>query len=724
MRSFTFKWPQPADEVFVTGTFDSWAKTTRLDRVGQGFERTLEFPDSPGKIVYKFVVDGRWELDTTAPQEKDDQGIVNNILLPEQMDKVEEASQAAAINNLVPDSTSVQLAGAVPLESKKEAQQKDKPEVTEGGSSGAAATLNSAAPDSTTAQLAAAVPLEDKQALASTPGSFPETPAADLNKEVKVDPLPAADGAVNPIKLQPGEQVPKDFSAGAVDSHVTLDKESYEKSDRIPGVETTLPYVTGNMIPESSLPITGANDVNINTVAPESTTANLAGEVPLEPKVPDIVKKSQEQAEVEPEASANSEEVKEKAAVEDELLAKVPEAPSTSEGTAGKGTEKSETDKTGVETVLAATSTAGAAALGAATSAGEVALGAAITAAETAGPVAAGAATKAGGAAAGVAAQASDAAANIASVVTTVATDAANSLSNAVKGVLPGATHEAETVVQEKQKAAIDSVSPEVPAEVKESMREAGASPEAAVNSAAVEEKKGYEAELLEKVKPAEAVGGSSAEATEKVKAAEETKPTGESRPAEENKLAAVTNMEAIETLPKVEPAEAPQAETKPKPSDEGTVLAVEPPQPIEAVKAVDEAKPSETPKPVEEAKPTEDSAPAVTALAAEPPKPTEEVKAVDVAPSTETPKATEETKPTKPATAVPAPTEIEAVRPAVEQAATAEQAAPVEAAAKHAAPNGTTNTTAGASSSKATSDKKKKHRISGFFNKLKEKLK
>ena len=57
------------------------------------------------------------------------------------------------------------------------------------------------------------------------------------------------------------------------------------------------------------------------------------------------------------------EEVKEKEKVEDELLSKVPEVPSTSEGTAGKGTEKSETDKTILETVTATVAGLGAAAV-------------------------------------------------------------------------------------------------------------------------------------------------------------------------------------------------------------------------------------------------------------------------------------------------------------------------------------------------------------------------
>ncbi|AEO59235.1 carbohydrate-binding module family 48 protein [Thermothelomyces thermophilus ATCC 42464] len=711
MRSYTFKWPHDAEEVYVTGTFDDWTKSERLERVGQVFQKTVTFPDSVDKVLYKFVVDGSWTTDHTAPQEKDQEGNDNNVLLAEQMDKLEEASQAAAINNLVPEFTTAQLAGTVPLETNKEGEkQKDEKDEGQVATSGAA-ILSSAAPESTTAQLAAEVPREEKKEKDIPPGGFPETPATELEKEVKVEPLPAAEGAINPIKLEPGEEVPKDITAGAaVDSHVTLDKDSYEKSDRIPGIETTLPSVSGNIIPESSLPVAAPDVATISTVTPESTTAKLAGDVPLEPKVPEVVKKSQEEAKVEPEASANSEEVKEKAAVEEELLNKVAEAPSTSEGTAGKGTEKAETDKTAPENVVAA-----------ATTASEVALGAAITAAGAAIPLA------------------SDAAAKASDVAADVASKAA---------AAPGAAQAQE---EEKQKTAIDSVSPEVPTEVKESLREAGESPEAAVNTAAVVEKKEYEAELLEKVEPAKAVDESSTKVAE-----------GEDVASTEGAKAIIAQAEAEESLPKPieEPAsaEAPQAETEPKPAEEATALAVEPPQPTEAVKTVDEAKSTETPKPAEEEKPSdiklaEGIAPAVTATAVEPPKPAEAVKAVDVAEPAEATKAADEPKAAEPAVTTepaktadepkpvetPAATEgpaaVEAAEPAAEHAAATEPAAPTtEAAAttkvddaKPVTNGSTTDTPASkatdGATDKATSDKKKKHRISGFFSKLKSKF-
>lgn len=43
----------PADEVYVTGTFDNWAKSVRLNKVGTAHEKTVELPKSDEKILYK-----------------------------------------------------------------------------------------------------------------------------------------------------------------------------------------------------------------------------------------------------------------------------------------------------------------------------------------------------------------------------------------------------------------------------------------------------------------------------------------------------------------------------------------------------------------------------------------------------------------------------------------------------------------------------------------------
>lgn len=302
------------------------------------------------------------------------------------------------------------------------------------------------------------------------PGAFPGTPANELDKPIGIAPLPAADGAINPITLAPGEKVPETITAQSTTSHVKLDKESYEKSDALGGVDTTLPPISSTTIPESSLPMGGNQSVTINSVGPSSTTAALAGNVPLEPKVPAVVKESQGKAGVDPEASAVAAEVEDKAQVEDELKSKVPEAPSTSEGTAGVGTEKSENSTGGI---LAAVTAAGGAAIAAV-------YGAKDTVVEKSAPAV--------------------------DQATISATDAANqNLPDSVKEKLPVSAQEA--LAAHNKETTREEVSPEVPAEVKQSITDAGKSPEAAGNTVAVEDKKIVEAELLKEVKTVPADG-------------------------------------------------------------------------------------------------------------------------------------------------------------------------------------------------------------------------
>lgn len=393
--------------------------------------------------------------------------------------------------------------------------------------------MNSVGLDSTTGQLAKDVPLEkDNKTETETkpeglPGTFPETPAADdLNKPIGISPLPAAAGAVNPIKLAPGEPVPKELQTADLNSNVKLDPESYEKSDALPGVDlsaATLPPVAGTMIPESSLPM-GNGSPHINSVSANSTTAALAAQVPKEPKVPEVVKESQDKAGVDPEASGVASEVAEKGQVEDELKEKVPEAPSTSEGTAGKGTEKSEGDKSLLETATAAAAGIGAA---------------------------------------------------VAAVAVATKDKAIEQTPDSVKEKLPTSVQDA--IGTNAKETKIEEVSPEVPTEVKDSIVEAGKGPEAAGNTAAVEEKKAVEAELLKEVKPVEAVSDAPKEVSPEVptEVKESIAEAGKSPEAAAN-TEAVEDKKAVEAelLKEAKPVEAAGDATK----TEEAPKVVEPP--------------------------------------------------------------------------------------------------------------------------------------------------
>ncbi|KAH0140265.1 hypothetical protein KCU67_g14915, partial [Aureobasidium melanogenum] len=183
------------------------------------------------------------------------------------------------------------------------------------------------------------------------PGAYAPSTAQEENEDTQafgVNPIPATAGIGNPIKLPAGEPVPHPSTITSNTVHSTVrDGSQYGVSDTgapvLPPVLDSqseaeangasmfnLPSIGGNMIPESSLPMGDGNNRLPNfenaftsSVAPQSTTAQLAGQVPLEPRgtrgVPEVVSESQEAAHVSPEAAANPEAVREKAAVENEL---------------------------------------------------------------------------------------------------------------------------------------------------------------------------------------------------------------------------------------------------------------------------------------------------------------------------------------------------------------------------------------------------------------------
>ncbi|EDN08988.1 predicted protein [Histoplasma mississippiense (nom. inval.)] len=51
--------PDPtASEVYVTGTFDNWSRSVKLERSTNGFRKDVEVPSIGGKILYKVCVCG------------------------------------------------------------------------------------------------------------------------------------------------------------------------------------------------------------------------------------------------------------------------------------------------------------------------------------------------------------------------------------------------------------------------------------------------------------------------------------------------------------------------------------------------------------------------------------------------------------------------------------------------------------------------------------------
>lgn len=195
-------------------------------------------------------------------------------------------------------------------------------------------------------------------------------------EKVSVAPIPATAGAGNPVHLAPGEKVPdpSTLTSNTISSTAKTDPESYEKSDAVPpqlgpvvtpeaereakGGMFGLPPIAGGLIPESSLPKdTNAKTeqdpgVTVQSAAPTSTTAALAGEVPKEPRgVPETVTESQKEAGFPQEASANPEAVDEKKEVEQELKKKVPEEPPAA--------ESSTTQQIGAAAAAGATAAAG-----------------------------------------------------------------------------------------------------------------------------------------------------------------------------------------------------------------------------------------------------------------------------------------------------------------------------------------------------------------------------
>ncbi|KAI3403230.2 CRP1 [Candida oxycetoniae] len=83
---YTFKWPKGPEEVIVTGTFDKWSKTLPLVKQADGsFALQVPLPPQKETILYKYVVDGAWQINPEEKIAKDSQDIENNVLEEEDL---------------------------------------------------------------------------------------------------------------------------------------------------------------------------------------------------------------------------------------------------------------------------------------------------------------------------------------------------------------------------------------------------------------------------------------------------------------------------------------------------------------------------------------------------------------------------------------------------------------------------------------------------------------
>lgn len=309
---YTFKWDHPANEVYVTGTFDGWSRSTKLDKAGEIFVKKVELPVE--NILYKFVVDGNWVTDPNAPLETEESGVQNNVLFSTVIAETEEekAMETATINSVAPESTTAALAAEVSKESDTVA-------------------ISSVAPESTTASLAGGVPVEQlAPGAGDVPGGFPESPASEVTDPTpviageheqvfSVKPLPASETAENPITLQPGEAVPQ-IGTESVHSHVKLDKESYEKgATNYPIDDWVLPDVT----PAEQEVIETPAIAECNTATADQVSEQAKNAAAVAAPVPEVVKQSIAEAGAPAEATANRELVEAKQEVETELKQEV-----------------------------------------------------------------------------------------------------------------------------------------------------------------------------------------------------------------------------------------------------------------------------------------------------------------------------------------------------------------------------------------------------------------
>ena len=76
---FVLKGFADAQKIYVAGSFNYWsAKSTAMQKTADGWEVTVD--TAPGKVPYKFIVDGKWIKDPANPVTQNDHGNINSVV--------------------------------------------------------------------------------------------------------------------------------------------------------------------------------------------------------------------------------------------------------------------------------------------------------------------------------------------------------------------------------------------------------------------------------------------------------------------------------------------------------------------------------------------------------------------------------------------------------------------------------------------------------------------
>ena len=92
-----FRWEGGGGKVYVSGSFDKWAKKFPLIKSHGDFSTIIELPE--GEHQYKFFVDGEWQVDPHLPTCTSPAGTVNNVINVKKTDF--EVFEALAMDSMV-----------------------------------------------------------------------------------------------------------------------------------------------------------------------------------------------------------------------------------------------------------------------------------------------------------------------------------------------------------------------------------------------------------------------------------------------------------------------------------------------------------------------------------------------------------------------------------------------------------------------------------------------
>jgi hypothetical protein len=216
----------------LTGTFDKWSRSVRLNKGPSGFTATVKLPWERTRVAYKYIIDGRWSHRYDQPTEYDYAGNLNNVYtLPPRPDPPPPADPPAA------PKASSEPPKVEEVEAETSVQEEDTPASADHQEASSEVEKEVVAPAHASEVEAASVPSEPAPTPEETLSADHQEASNEVEKEVAA-PAHASEVEAASVPAEPAPSPEETLSADHLEVSSEVEEEVVEEEAAVPAEPT------------------------------------------------------------------------------------------------------------------------------------------------------------------------------------------------------------------------------------------------------------------------------------------------------------------------------------------------------------------------------------------------------------------------------------------------------------------------------------------------------